>query len=54
VEPPAGAERAAADQVRRAVGEAFIDGYRAVMLACAALALLGAGSAAVLIRPARS
>jgi EmrB/QacA subfamily drug resistance transporter len=54
VEPPAGAERATADQVRRAVGEAFIDGYRAVMLACAALALLGAGSAAVLIRPARA
>jgi predicted MFS family arabinose efflux permease len=50
-EPPAGTGRAAADEVRRAVGESFVDGYRAVMLACAALALLGAGSAAVLIRP---
>ena len=53
IEPPAGSSKAEADLVRRAVGEAFVDGYRAVMLACAVLALLGAGSAAVMIRPSR-
>ncbi|MGM9490125.1 MFS transporter [Ideonella sp. YS5] len=54
VEAPTGTQRAAADQVKQAVGKSFIDGYRAVMLACAALALLGAGSAALLIRRSRT
>jgi EmrB/QacA subfamily drug resistance transporter len=39
-----------ADLVKLAVGEAFVGGFRRVMLACAALALLSALSAAILIR----
>jgi hypothetical protein len=38
-----------ADSIGRAVGEAFVAGFRRVMLACAALALLSSLSAAVLI-----
>ena len=46
---PAGTDAAAAARVRRAVGEAFVAGFRRVMLACAALALLAALCAWALI-----
>jgi EmrB/QacA subfamily drug resistance transporter len=49
IEPPAGADPAAAKAIQRAVGEAFVAGFRAVMLACAVLALLGAVGAWVFI-----
>ena len=40
----------AAESIKLAVGEAFVAGFRRVMLVCAALALLSALSAAVWIR----
>lgn len=46
---PAGVDAATASTIRRSVGEAFVAGFRRVMLACAALALLSAVSAWVLI-----
>jgi EmrB/QacA subfamily drug resistance transporter len=49
IEVPDGVDAAAASAARQAVGDAFVAGFRQVMLACAALALLGAVSAAVLI-----
>jgi hypothetical protein len=39
-----------AESIKLAVGEAFVAGFRRVMLICAALALLSALSAAILIR----
>ena len=58
---PAQVDAATADAIRQAVGTAFVAGFRRVMLACAALALLSALSAWVVIggnhaprkRPAR-
>jgi len=47
---PSGMEPALEAAVRRAVAESFVDGYRAVMLICAALALAAAGSAWALVR----
>jgi EmrB/QacA subfamily drug resistance transporter len=52
---PSQVDAKTADSVKLAVGEAFVAGFRRVMLACAALALLSALSAAVLIgRQSRS
>lgn len=48
---PAGADAATAQAIAGAVGEAFVAGFRRVMLACSALALLGALSAWLLIAP---
>jgi EmrB/QacA subfamily drug resistance transporter len=47
---PSGVEQATASAIQRAVGDAFVAGFRRVMLVCAALALLGAWSAWALIR----
>jgi hypothetical protein len=46
---PSQVDGKAAESIKLAVGEAFVAGFRRVMLACAALALLSALSAAVLI-----
>jgi EmrB/QacA subfamily drug resistance transporter len=46
---PSGVNDATASAVQRAVGESFVAGFRRVMLACAALALLSALSTWVLI-----
>ncbi len=46
---PAGLPAATAEALRQAIGTAFVAGFRAVMALCAALALLGALSAAWLI-----
>ena len=45
IAPPEGAAPAAAQQVKQAVGGAFVDGFRAVMLVSAGLALASAVSA---------
>jgi EmrB/QacA subfamily drug resistance transporter len=50
IEVPHGTDAATAAAVRGAVGTAFVAGFRQVMLACAALAMLSAASAALLIR----
>jgi EmrB/QacA subfamily drug resistance transporter len=47
---PSGVDEATAGAIRMAVGEAFVAGFRRVMLACAGLALLSALSAWILIR----
>ncbi len=49
VTPPADVDGAKAAAIRLAVGEAFVAGFRRVMLACAALALLSALSSWLLI-----
>jgi EmrB/QacA subfamily drug resistance transporter len=56
IEPPAGVSEETRRGVRRAVDEAFIAGFRCVMLTAAALALAGAIIAWTMIRggPARS
>ena len=46
---PEGVDAATASAIRRSVGEAFVAGFRRVMLACAALALLSALSTWVMI-----
>jgi EmrB/QacA subfamily drug resistance transporter len=46
---PAGVDAATASAIRRSVGEAFVAGFRRVMLACAVLALLSALSTWFLI-----
>jgi hypothetical protein len=46
---PSQVDAKTAESIKLAVGEAFVAGFRRVMLACAALALLSALSAAVLI-----
>lgn len=46
---PSAADPATAAAITRAVGEAFVAGFRRVMLGCAGLALLGALSAWLLI-----
>jgi EmrB/QacA subfamily drug resistance transporter len=53
---PGGVDGATAVVLRRAIGDAFVAGFRSVMLVCAALALLSALSAWVLIdgKPRRS
>ena len=48
---PAGTDAQTAGAIRRAVGEAFVAGFRWVMAACSALALLSALSAWLLITP---
>ncbi|HXD41061.1 MAG TPA: MFS transporter [Ramlibacter sp.] len=47
---PESVDARTAESIKLAVGEAFVAGFRRVMLACAALALLSALSAAVWIR----
>jgi len=47
--PPPAADAAVASAVKQAVGASFVDGFRWVMLLCAALALASAASAWVLI-----
>jgi EmrB/QacA subfamily drug resistance transporter len=47
--PPADVDPMTAASIRRAVGEAFVAGFRRVMLVCAALALLSALSSWLLI-----
>nr|WP_280156565.1 MFS transporter [Piscinibacter sp. XHJ-5] len=49
IEAPPGTDSATAAALHDAVGGAFVAGFRQVMWACAALALLGAASAGVLI-----
>ena len=57
---PAGLDAAHAAALQRAIGEAFVAGFRRVMAACAVLALVSAASAWWLIgrerarRPARA
>jgi anti-anti-sigma regulatory factor len=46
---PEGLDAATALQLKRAIGESFVSGFRWVMLLCTALALLGALGAALLI-----
>jgi hypothetical protein len=46
---PAQVNAKTAESIKLAVGDAFVAGFRRVMLACAALALLSALSAGVLI-----
>ena len=48
---PEGGDAARAAAIKRAVGEAFVFGFRWVMLACAALAVLAAAGAWLLITP---
>ncbi|HEX6707211.1 MAG TPA: MFS transporter [Albitalea sp.] len=50
---PDGVDQASASAIRQAVGEAFVAGFRRVMLACAALAALSALSAWLLIEGRR-
>ena len=48
-EAPEGIDAALRGKVERAIDEAFVSGYRAVMLVAAAMALASAISAALLI-----
>jgi EmrB/QacA subfamily drug resistance transporter len=50
-EPPSDLPPSARAAVRRALDLAFVDGFRALMLVCAGLAVLSAGAASALIRP---
>jgi EmrB/QacA subfamily drug resistance transporter len=50
IEVPPGVDAATATAIREAIGTAFVSGFRGVMAVCTALALLGAASAALLIR----
>ena len=53
-EPPASLDSALRADLIRAIDEAFVDGFRLAMITAAALALLGAGVAAVSIAPNRA
>jgi hypothetical protein len=56
IKVPANVDPPTAFAIKRAVGEAFVAGFRWVMASCSALALISALSAWVLItpRPARA
>jgi EmrB/QacA subfamily drug resistance transporter len=51
IEVPANIDAATASAIKRAVGEAFVSGFRWVMVVCSALALISAWSAWMLIVP---